>query len=96
MTPGVFRFLCCDGWTGVPSSMGFDSRISRSVRRSDISLLTDARYRRISLVLSVFPAPDSPLERNDAFVVSLRATLPTSSPHLMMQHWFCRWRIMRL
>lgn len=23
-------------------------------------------------------------------------TLLNGSPHLMMQHWFCRWRIMRL
>lgn len=76
--------------------MGLDSRISRSVRCSDISLLTDARYRRISLVLSVFPAPDSPLEKNDAFVPSIGATLLNGPPHLMMQHWFCRWRIMRL
>lgn len=95
VTPGVFEFVCY-GRTGVPSRMGLDSRISRSVRCSDISLLTDARYRTISLVLSVFPAPDSPLEKSDAFVVSLGATLPTTSPHLMMQHWFCRWRIMRL
>lgn len=84
----MFKFTCCDGCKGVPSSMGFDSRISRSVRCSDISLLTDARYCRISLVVSVFPAPDSPLEKNDAFVLSLRATLLNGSPHLMMQHWF--------
>lgn len=92
---GVFRFICCGGCAGVPSSMGLDSRISRSVRCSDISLLTDARYRRISLVLSVFPAPDSPLQKSDALVPSLGATL-LNSPHLMMQHWFCRCRIMRL
>lgn len=45
----------------VPSSIGLDSRICCSICCSDSSPLTAAKYWRISLVLSVFPAPDSPL-----------------------------------
>lgn len=65
--------------------MGLDSRMSHSVRCSDIALLTAARYRRISFVLSVFPAPDSPLRRkNDAFLPSLHATVPRDQTRVIL------------
>lgn len=49
----------------VPSSMGLDCRICCSICCSDSSPLTAAKYWRISLVLSVFPAPDSPLRKRE-------------------------------
>lgn len=49
--------------TVVPSSMGLDSRTCFSIGCSASSLLTATKYWRISLVLSVFPAPDSPLRK---------------------------------
>lgn len=45
--------------------MGLDSSICRSIACSESWPLTAARYRRISLVLSVFPAPDSPLRKRN-------------------------------
>lgn len=53
------------GWCSLPSKIGLDSRICFSIRCSESSPLTAARYCRISLVLSVFPAPDSPLTEMD-------------------------------
>ena len=47
----------------IPSRIGLDSRICCS--SPDRRPLMAARYWRISLELSVFPAPDSPLREGE-------------------------------
>lgn len=61
--------LVCWVWlhvlAAVPSSIGLDSRIWCSISCLESPPLTAAKYWRISLVLSVFPAPDSPLKKKE-------------------------------
>lgn len=70
-----------------PSKMGFASRTCCSIQ--ECWPLIAARNCRISFVLSVFPAPDSPLQRQQEWR-SVKAMLhPCQCPSLCLQRDFC-------
>lgn len=83
----------------VPSSIGLDCRICSSICWWESSPLTAAKYCRISFVLSVFPAPDSPLRKSEKKMnqeVKIRNTnsIPdclsaTVSGRVIVLTWWC-------
>lgn len=67
----------------LPSRMGFASRTCCSIQ--ECWPLMAARNCRISLVLSVFPAPDSPLASNKTQIKICRFTVGCC---YVITHWF--------
>ena len=85
--------------TTLPSSTGFDSRICCSIQ--ECCPLTAAKNWRISFVLSVFPAPDSPLKTtklHKKVEITHFGIFPSLSgnsyTHLIRMHWSCLYRFM--